>query len=272
MKLTNLLRKDCIVANADVQDKNDVLCQIARTAKQSGVLADVSESEILQGLKEREKLGSTGFGNGIAIPHCRLKSVSKFVVGIITVPAGVDFEAVDKEPVKLLVFIIAPDCESNAHVKLLSAISRALLGKGRVDEIVSQQNPEKISQVFLAKSTEDIETNGKQDKKILHVIIQDEDIYHQIVQALATTVTSSLVVVDAENARSYMARIPLFAGLWGNNTSRFSKVVVAIIESGLVNEAIRSVETVTGELNKNPGTMLIVQDIALTAGSLETGY
>ena len=122
MKLIGVLQKECIVAGAEFSDKAEVLCEIAQIAKSSPVMKDVSAEEILAGLQERESLGSTGFGKGIAIPHCRLKSVTDFVVGIITVPTGVDFEALDEKKVNLFIFIIAPETESSKHLKLHQGI------------------------------------------------------------------------------------------------------------------------------------------------------
>ena len=110
MKLIDVLRKECVVAGAQFSDKADALREIVQTAKKSSALKDVSEEEILASLEGRESLGSTGFGKGIAIPHCRLKSVTDFVVGIITVAAGVDFKALDEEKVKLIIFI-NPYCQ-----------------------------------------------------------------------------------------------------------------------------------------------------------------
>ena len=92
--------------------------EIVQTARKCSILKNVSDEEILNGLQDRESLGSTGFGKGIAIPHCRLKSVSDFVVGIMTVPAGVDFEALDGEAVNFIIFI--------HNVKLASFICHTL--------------------------------------------------------------------------------------------------------------------------------------------------
>jgi PTS system nitrogen regulatory IIA component len=108
MKLIDVLRKECVVSGAQFSDKYDAMRGVVQVAKKNPILKDVPDEEILVGLEERESLSSTGVGNGIAIPHCRLKSVTDFVVGIITIPSGVEFEALDDEKVKLVLFIIAP--------------------------------------------------------------------------------------------------------------------------------------------------------------------
>ena len=88
MKLADVLHKECIAVNAQPGDKAEALLQVTGLAKKSSILENVSEQEILVGLQARESLSSTGVGKGIAIPHCRLKTVKDFVMGIVTVPAG----------------------------------------------------------------------------------------------------------------------------------------------------------------------------------------
>ena len=269
MKLINLLKKECIAPQLQLKNKSETLLKIAEIAQKSPVLKDISKEEILAGLKKREALGSTGFGRGIAIPHCRLKSASEFVVGLITVPDGVDFEALDGEPVKLFVFIIAPDNESNAHIRLLSAISRALITPGAVEELLKEKTVEAVYESFIRHTVDQIETNGRVKKNLMHIIVQDEKIFRKIVEVLAATIADSMVFIDAENSEAYLANIPLFAGLWGNNAGRFSRIIVAVVNEGLVNETIRSIETVSGDLSKKPGVLVAVQQLSFMAGSLE---
>ena len=97
MKLIDVLREECVVTGARPGGKEEALVQVAETAARCSVLKGVSTKEIVEALKEREELGSTGFGKGIAIPHCRMESVTEFVVGIITVPDGVEFEVDSKK-------------------------------------------------------------------------------------------------------------------------------------------------------------------------------
>jgi len=105
MNLIEALRRECVLAGAAPADKQAALAAIARLAKQSDRLDTVEEGRIRQALAEREALSTTGFGYGIAIPHCRLEEVSDFVVGLLSVPEGVEFDAMDGAPVKIVVFI-----------------------------------------------------------------------------------------------------------------------------------------------------------------------
>lgn len=270
MKLAEVLRKECVVVNIQLSDKAEALQEIARLAKKCTVLDDVSEQEILVGLKARESLGSTGVGKGVAIPHCRLKSVKEFVVGMITIPSGVDFDCLDGEKVKLIVFIIAPEVVSNQHVRLLSVISQTLLVPKALERLLASQTPEEVYDNFLRDR--DVEINGVQKvpKSLIHVFIQNEDVFRDIIQILTGIESSSLVVVSAENAGVYLSKMPLFATFWSDKPSDFGRIIIAVIDKNFTNETFRRIESVVGDLNKNVGVMVTVQEVFYVAGSLDT--
>jgi len=268
MKLVDVLAKECVVAGARFKDKTEVLHGIARVAKKSPILKDASEEEILAGLQDRESLGSTGFGKGIAIPHCRLKSVREFVVGMITVPSGVDFEALDGAKVKLVLFIIAPESEPGKHLKLLSAVSQTLSIPGVVEEILAETSPEALYESFLRHTHAEIDTTKQTTKSQFNVFVQDENLFRAILEKLAGIETGSLVVASTENAAAYLVKTPLFAAFWRDEPSLFSKVITIVIDKGLSNEAIRRIESVTGDLSRCTGVMVTIHDISYAAGSL----
>jgi PTS system nitrogen regulatory IIA component len=270
MKLADVLRKECIVANARFGDKAEVIREVARLAKQCSVLENVSEQEILVGLQGREAVGSTGVGKAVAIPHCRLKSVTEFVVGLITVPSGVDFDAIDAGKVKLIVFIIAPEVESNKHVRLLSVISQILLAPKVSEKILSEQTPEGVYEACVRDRDADIGDREERAKSLIHVFVQSEDVFRDVLQILTGIESSSLVVVGAENASVYLSKLPLFASFWTDEPSNFGRIIIAVVDRKLSNETVRRIESVAGDLGKVAGVMVTVQDITYSVGSLET--
>lgn len=270
MTLYDALREECIVAGADLPDKAAALREVAHCAKQSPLLDQVDEQAVLRGLEEREALGSTGFGKGIAIPHCRLEGVRDFVVGIVTVPSGVDFEALDERAVRLIVFIIAPAKASNEHIRLLSLISQALHEPGAVKEVVAEHSVEAVRESFLRHSRAELETDGRPGKCLVHVLVQDEALFHDILQVFAGMETCSITVLKSENLRAYLGKVPLFQGLWSHDPGGFSHVILAVVDKGLTNETVRRIETVTGHLDERSGVVLTVQDLFYSAGSLAT--
>jgi len=270
VKLYDALREECILAGVDLSDKAEALREVVRCAKQSPVLSEVDEQAMLRGLEEREALGSTGFGKGIAIPHCRLEGVSDFVVGILTVPSGVSFHALDGKAVRLIVFIVAPAESSNEHIRLLSAVSQALHRPGAVQEIIAGTTAEAVRESFLRHSQEELEIEARAGKRLMHVFVQDEDLFHEILQVFAGMETSSVVVVTSENLRAYLAKVPLFQGLWSHEPGGFSHVIIAAVDKGLTNEMVRGIETLAGNLGRRSGVMVTVQEIFYSAGSLAT--
>ena len=270
MKLADVLHKECVAVNAKFNDKADALRQVAGLAKKSSILDSLSEREILVGLQARESLGSTGVGKGIAIPHCRLKSAKDFVVGIVTVPSGVDFDALDGEKVRLIVFIIAPEVESNKHLRLLSVISQRLLAPKAMEQILAEQTPEGVYENFLRGRDEEINDRQPAAKSLIHVFIQSEDIFRDVLQILTGIESSSLVVVGAENAGVYLSKLPLFASFWSDEPTNFGRIIIAVVDRKLTNETLRRIESVAGDLGKGTGVMATVQEVHYVAGSLST--
>jgi len=267
MKLANVLRQECVVANAQLADKAEALRQVAQAAKKCPILKDVDEQEILRGLQEREKLGSTGFGKGIAIPHCRLDCLSDFVAGIISVASGVDFDALDGEKVRLIVFIVGPTGDANKHIRLLSAISRTLFIPDTVNEILAARTPQAMRQSFLRYTHANIDTKEQPHKNLVHVSVQNEKLFRDILEVLSLQ-SNSITVLDSENTGSYLAKMPLFADVLRDHPRKFSKTIIAVVEKGLTNETLRRIEGITGNLNERTDVSVTVQEVCCSFGSL----
>ncbi|MEN8126430.1 MAG: PTS sugar transporter subunit IIA [Planctomycetota bacterium] len=267
MKLTELLRAECIRVGSTVDDKAMALCEIASLAKECSVLDNVSEEAILESLQERETLGTTAFGHGIAIPHCRMREVRDFVVGLLTVPDGVEFESEDTRKVHLLVFIISPKQNNSTHVRLLSAISQVLQDASVVQKMIEAPDSEKLQSLFLEAARADVPEQLPLRRNLVHIFIQDEAVFGEILEMLSGLEATSLSVFDGQPCRSYLSIQP--NGDLSGNGETVSKCIVAIIDRSLSNEVIRRVETVTGSLLECIGVMVTIQELAYSGGSLE---
>lgn len=123
MKILDSLKEEAIISELNATDKKEVLEQLTNAlAKASGV----NQEEIVRVLLERERLGSTGIGGGIAIPHGKSKSLDALLVGFGRSFEGVDFEAIDGKPAHLFFLLMAPEDSSGAHLRMLARISRLL--------------------------------------------------------------------------------------------------------------------------------------------------
>lgn len=268
MKLIDVLREECVAAGEQFQDKAEVMQMIVGLAKKSPILKDIPQESILAELQQRESLSTTGIGDGIAIPHCRLDSVSDFVAGIITVPDGVDFKSLDGKKVNLIFFIIGPEADPSQHLKLLSSISQTIVIPGVVDELLNANTPEILHESFLRHTFADIETDRKTPRCLLNIFVQNESVFKDILETIEGMETSSITVVNAEHATSYLVKMPLFADLWRDKPSEFSKIIVTVISKELTNEVVRRVESITGNLDKCSDVMVTIQSIIYAAGSL----
>ncbi|GGF94322.1 MULTISPECIES: PTS IIA-like nitrogen regulatory protein PtsN [Rhizobium] len=123
MALADLLHQDAIIPALKATSKKQLLQELAAKAAK---LTGVSEREIFDVILQRERLGSTGVGHGIAIPHGKLNGISSISGIFARLESPVDFEALDDEPVDLVFLLLAPEGAGADHLKALSRIARVL--------------------------------------------------------------------------------------------------------------------------------------------------
>ena len=269
MKITEFLRSECIRVKSTADDKALALCDIAALAKESDILKNISEDAILEALQDRETLGATAFGHGIAVPHCRMRDVKDFVVGLMTIPKGVDFESEDRQEVKLIVFIIAPRRQDNTHIRLLSAISQALQDDASVQKMIQAPDADALRVAFLEAAGQDISEQLPVRRNLFHVFVQDQKVFVEILESLSGLENSSLTVLSTEQPQSCLIAASLPADVSGEVNLSGGKAIMAIVERRLSNEVIRRIESVTGSLMECIGVMVTVQELDYSAGSLE---
>jgi PTS system nitrogen regulatory IIA component len=123
MEIADLLSPDAVVAHLKAANKKLVLQEMAHRAAQ---LTRLPERRIFETLLEREKLGSTGMGQGIAIPHGRVPGIQRMTGLFAQLDHPVDFDAMDDQPVDLVFLLLAPEDAGADHLKALARVSRLL--------------------------------------------------------------------------------------------------------------------------------------------------
>ncbi|TYC49289.1 PTS IIA-like nitrogen regulatory protein PtsN [Rhodobacterales bacterium] len=123
MDLGDLLDKEAVVACLRAKSKKQAIQELSAKAAE---LTGLSEREIFDTLLQRERLGSTGVGNGIAIPHGKLTRLDRLVGLFAKLEKPVDFDALDDEPVDLVFLLLAPEGAGADHLKALARIARQL--------------------------------------------------------------------------------------------------------------------------------------------------
>ncbi len=268
MNLYEILHEECIRVDFKPSDKISVLKEIAKLSKRNSILDNKSEDEILQGLQDREKLGSTGFGNYIAIPHCALDGISDFVIGIITVPDGVDFESLDRKKTELFVFIVVPNDRRNEHIRLLSKISSVLRDPEKVNEMLSGKSPSVVRESFLRHTVIEEEVKETKEYSLFYVVIQLEEKFNDILEIFTETDECSVTVIEANDASKYLYSLPLFSSFWSDKDKGFSRVIIAGVKKSLSNEVLRRINMVIEDLEEKSGILVLVHDVFYFNGSL----
>jgi fructose-specific phosphotransferase system IIA component len=157
MRLDSLTDPGLIFPALDSEDAPDLLRTLARKIAEHGVVRDAHE--LFERLWEREQLGSTGIGSGIAIPHCKVQRLDRVVMAIAVAEEGIDFAAVDEQPVRLFFCVVSPNAAPAAHLQCLAAISRWIKANDHAQRILELQDPEAIYRL-LAEEPEAPEGEG----------------------------------------------------------------------------------------------------------------
>ena len=123
MDLSDLVTQKAILPALKATSKKQLMQLLSEKASE---ITGIGERDIFDTIVQREKLGSTGVGNGIAIPHGKLKSIKSITGVFARLDAPVDFEALDDEPVDLVFLLLAPETAGADHLKALSRIARIL--------------------------------------------------------------------------------------------------------------------------------------------------
>jgi len=142
VRLGSLTRPDLIFPDLPAADRPEALRALA--ARLAGLGLVESGEDLFQRLWEREQLGSTGIGAGIAIPHCKLPGLVHGIVAVGLVPGGVDFGAADGRPVKVLFLVVSPDGAPAEHLQILAAISRWVRAGRHAERILALREPGEV--------------------------------------------------------------------------------------------------------------------------------
>ena len=147
IRLESILTPGRSLVNVPGGSKKKALEQIANLIARE--VPDLEMQDVFEALIAREKLGSTGFGNGIAIPHCRLPGCHAPLSAVLRLDSAVDFDAIDGAPVDLLFVLLVPEAATDEHLELLRQIA-SMLDRSEVRERLRQaQSSEALYQVVV---------------------------------------------------------------------------------------------------------------------------
>jgi PTS system nitrogen regulatory IIA component len=124
MRLSEILNEDSIIPELRARDKRGVLEELAEPITQNE--PSIDKSALVRVLLDRERLGSTGIGDGVAIPHGKLNRVTQPIITFGRSKQGLDFESMDGQPAYLFFLLVAPESSAASHLKALAKIAKIL--------------------------------------------------------------------------------------------------------------------------------------------------
>ena len=149
MKIADILNRDLIIAELASKNKKEVLEELV------GVIAEqdkrIDREELAEVLLERERLGSTGIGDGIAIPHGKLKNINTLLSSFGRSIEGVDFESMDGKPTHLFFLLVAPDNSAGIHWKALAGISRLVMDRSLRQNLMDAKSKEELFKTIITE-------------------------------------------------------------------------------------------------------------------------
>jgi len=152
MKLSEIFKPQFIIANLKAHDKKGVLEELSQVITEQET--SLNKGNLLQVLLERERLGSTGIGDGIALPHGKLKGLNKLLISFGRSIDGLNFDSIDEQPAYLFFLLLAPENSAGMHLKSLAKISRMLKDGNFRRRLMGAKSREEIYEIVIDKDEE----------------------------------------------------------------------------------------------------------------------
>lgn len=152
MQLSEFLDFEAVRVDLSASNKRQLLNQLAQIA---AARLSLDPSAIADSIAERERLGSTGFGGGVAIPHGKLDKLERIYALVIRLAAPIDYKAVDGQPVDLVFLLLSPPNAGAEHLKALAAVSRLVRHGGIVEKLRGARSRDAMAAVLIGAEERD---------------------------------------------------------------------------------------------------------------------
>ncbi len=146
MKIGDILTPDCVISDIQAQTKKDILTEMARPIAQA---YDVNLEDMVSVLLNREKLGSTGIGEGVAIPHGKIAGLKNIAAAVGKNIQGLKFDALDGKPCHIFFLLVAPSNSVSGHLKALARASMLLKNPALRESLMHTNSPQELYDVLL---------------------------------------------------------------------------------------------------------------------------
>lgn len=193
MRITELLSKEAIELNGVASSKEDVINKMVALMTKTGKIKDVETYK--KGVFAREEEGTTGVGEGIAIPHCKSDSVAAPALAAMVLKDGVDYDAMDGQPVHLIFLIAAPNTKENVHLDVLSKLSVLLMDEEFTSKLKNAKN--KAEFLKIIDDTENAKEGNKNTKNVKEAVSENKGLKLLAVTACPTGIAHTYMAAES---------------------------------------------------------------------------
>ena len=151
MEISDLITPGSIFSKLPATSKKQALQELAKRASD---IAELNERVIFDVLIERERLGTTGVGNGIAIPHGKLAGLDRLHGLFARLDKPIEFDSIDEQPVDLIFLLLAPECAGADHLKALARVSRLLRDRSTCEKLRGSEDPDALYALLIETATD----------------------------------------------------------------------------------------------------------------------
>ena len=151
MEISDLITPGSIFSKLPATSKKQALQELAKRASD---IAELNERVIFDALIERERLGTTGVGNGIAIPHGKLAGLDRLHGLFARLDKPIEFDSIDEQPVDLIFLLLAPECAGADHLKALARVSRLLRDRSICEKLRGSEDPNALYALLIETATD----------------------------------------------------------------------------------------------------------------------
>ncbi len=208
MKITDILSKESIALGQKATDKQSVLETMVDLMAASGKISD--KKLYLDAVMAREEEGTTGVGGGIAIPHGRCSGVREAGLAAMTIDGGVEFEALDGNPVDILFLIAAPESSGNVHLEILSKLAMMLMDENFVADLKSAKNADEFLQIIDKAEAAKDDADAKKSVAPVTEVLSGEHLILAVTACptgIAHTYMAAEAIEKAAKAKGYQVKV-----------------------------------------------------------------
>ncbi len=273
MKISSILDISGCRNKLSAANRKEAIEIMASLLSENIASGNETNDTLLAGMLKREELGSTGMGNGIAIPHCRLEGMKSFALALSVCDRGIAWDSIDGRSVHIICAIAGPVDETDEHLRLLAGAARVLSNSKARYELINSRTDFAMREAFLYHLSPVTSKHSKNSrKKLLLMVLQEEKTYNDVMELFLEMGIEGAMTVNSDMMGPMLSNVPIFAGFMDvlGRSRPEPRLLLTLIPEEEVDNTVSAVEEITGDLDNHRGACIIMLDTVSIRGSLET--